>query len=164
MDIAYNKTDGVVLPITNTRISASEYNQIAASLMHIITSAGLTPDAGDNTQLLTALGPLIVETYSNGTSWYRVWSDGWCEQGGKLVVNSSSVGGGTYSTTSLTFLKPFTKLCSYYCQSKHDRFNVGFASDVIGQSASSVEVYQVNDSGQSFTNPYVVWQAGGYIS
>lgn len=26
--------------------------------------------------------PHIVETYNNGTSWYRVYSDGWCEQGG----------------------------------------------------------------------------------
>ena len=26
--------------------------------------------------------PHIVETYVNGTSWYRVYSDGWCEQGG----------------------------------------------------------------------------------
>ena len=86
MDIAYNKTDGVVLPITNTRISASEYNQIAASLMQIITSSGLTPDGGDNTQLLNAIksfiGRMVIETYSSGDSWYRIWSDGWCEQGG----------------------------------------------------------------------------------
>ena len=27
----------------------------------------------------------ITETYINGTSWYRVYSDGWCEQGGELV-------------------------------------------------------------------------------
>ena len=26
--------------------------------------------------------PYITETYSNGASWYRVYSDGWCEQGG----------------------------------------------------------------------------------
>lgn len=25
---------------------------------------------------------VVVETYKNGHSWYRVWSDGWCEQGG----------------------------------------------------------------------------------
>lgn len=25
---------------------------------------------------------VVVETYQNGTSWYRIWSDGWCEQGG----------------------------------------------------------------------------------
>ena len=26
--------------------------------------------------------PYITETYSNGASWYRIYSDGWCEQGG----------------------------------------------------------------------------------
>lgn len=82
MDIPYNKVDRTALPISQDRVSASEYNQIAASLMQIITASGLTPDSADNAQLLTALGPRIVETYSNGTSWYRVWSDGWCEQGG----------------------------------------------------------------------------------
>lgn len=30
--------------------------------------------------------PHIVETYVNGTSWYRVYSDGWCEQGGTATV------------------------------------------------------------------------------
>ena len=26
--------------------------------------------------------PYVTETYINGASWYRIWSDGWCEQGG----------------------------------------------------------------------------------
>lgn len=88
MDIAYNKTDGVVLPITNTRISASEYNQIAASLMQIITSAGLTPDAANNVQLLNALKamgsgwPMPSDKYINltlgasGTT-YTAPANGW---------------------------------------------------------------------------------------
>lgn len=35
----------------------------------------------------------IVETYSSGTNWYRVWSDGWIEQGGKTpsVGNDISI-------------------------------------------------------------------------
>lgn len=41
--------------------------------------------------------PHITETYQNGTSWYRVYSDGWCEQGGYASMN----------VTSITFLKPF---------------------------------------------------------
>lgn len=28
----------------------------------------------------------VVETYRNGTSWYRLWSDGWKEQGGYLAA------------------------------------------------------------------------------
>ena len=38
----------------------------------------------------------VVETYVNGSSWYRVYSDGWCEQGG--YANAG---------TTVTFLKPF---------------------------------------------------------
>ena len=30
----------------------------------------------------------IVETYSNGTNWYRKWSDGWIEQGGRVTTGS----------------------------------------------------------------------------
>lgn len=55
MDIAYNKVDQTALPIDTTRVSASEYNQIAGSLMSIISASGLTPDSADNTQLLNAL-------------------------------------------------------------------------------------------------------------
>lgn len=42
----------------------------------------------------------IVETYSNGTSWYRVWSDGWCEQGGQYSIATNGQG-------SVAFLKTF---------------------------------------------------------
>lgn len=33
---------------------------------------------------------VVTKNYVNGTSWYRVWSDGWIEQGGYLSVTSSS--------------------------------------------------------------------------
>lgn len=55
MDLNYDKVDQTVLPISNTRVVASEYNQIAGSLMSIISASGLTPDSADNTQLLNAL-------------------------------------------------------------------------------------------------------------
>lgn len=32
----------------------------------------------------------VVESYQNGTDWYRIWSDGWCEQGGVYTVTSAS--------------------------------------------------------------------------
>lgn len=39
--------------------------------------------------------PVIIEAYQNGTSWYRIWSDGWCEQGGSIS-----------SPTTVTYIKP----------------------------------------------------------
>lgn len=41
----------------------------------------------------------IVETYSNGSSWYRVWSDGWCEQGGSEIT--------AVSNKTITLLKTY---------------------------------------------------------
>ena len=54
MDLQPNKIDGIVKPITNTRISASEWNQLVGSCMAFITAAGFTPDADDNQQFLNA--------------------------------------------------------------------------------------------------------------
>lgn len=44
----------------------------------------------------------VVETGSEGSDWYRVWSDGFIEQGGR--VSRSGTGRGL----SVTFLKGFT--------------------------------------------------------
>ena len=51
--------------------------------------------------------PYITETYVNGTSWYRVWSDGWIEQGGKTTIP-------TASGTTINFLKSFSNT-NYWC-------------------------------------------------
>lgn len=40
----------------------------------------------------------VVESYRNGTEWYRIWSDGWIEQGGQIKKNA---------TEQVTLLKPF---------------------------------------------------------
>lgn len=48
----------------------------------------------------------LVQRYVNGTSGYRVYSDGWCEQWGRITV-------GLDASVSVTFLKPFMN-ASYY--------------------------------------------------
>lgn len=32
----------------------------------------------------------VKSTYTSGTTWYRVWSDGWIEQGGRITKTASS--------------------------------------------------------------------------
>lgn len=52
-----------------------------------------------NKDLSNCTQPYITEKYVNGTSWYRVYSDGWCEQGGRQSINNNGV--------TVTYLKPF---------------------------------------------------------
>lgn len=49
-------------------------------------------------------GATVVESYRNGTEWYRKWSDGWLEQGGVLATS------GTYVGATVVFLRPFLDL------------------------------------------------------
>lgn len=152
MDITYNKVDQTALPISQDRVSASEYNQIAASLMHIINTAGLTPDVNDNGQLLNALGPRIVETYSNGTSWYRVYSDGWCEQGGSFMASS----------TTITFLQEFVNTNYNFISQASDINDYKIITSSWGnKTTSSIDVK--NGVGGSAFSTLTNWRACGYI-
>lgn len=45
---------------------------------------------------------VVVENYKNGTDWYRVWSDGWIEQGGEVTITASNDYG------AISFLKTFS--------------------------------------------------------
>ena len=47
-------------------------------------------DAGRIGEQLASL-TTVVETYQNGTSWYRIWSDGWCEQGGYSTSSNVTI-------------------------------------------------------------------------
>lgn len=46
--------------------------------------------------------PHIIETYHSGSSWYRIWSDGWCEQGGSYASTSTD-----YGQQTISLLKPY---------------------------------------------------------
>lgn len=50
-------------------------------------------------QVLDESMPHVIDAYQNGASWYRVWSDGWCEQGG--IANS------TTQQVNITLLKNY---------------------------------------------------------
>lgn len=159
MDIAYNKVDQTALPIDPTRVSASEYNQIAASLMNIITSAGLTPDSQDNAQLLNALGPRIVETYSNGTSWYRVYSDGWCEQGGMSNLTYVTR---AYTDITITLLKEMANTNYAIVLSTSDRGNVHLSNWVYSTINTTDFVTRTYSDGASTGTGF--WRVSGYIA
>lgn len=105
----------------------------------------------DKVELTPLKKSYIVETYKNGTSWYRVYSDGWCEQGGYLpsTVNNNA------DKCKITLLKPF-KDTNYDVQvTTIETEGFGFVYD---KQLASICI-AVN-GGNKARN----WQASGYIA
>ena len=86
----------------------------------------------------------VTETYQNGTSWYRVYSDGWCEQGGTRVATS------TWET--ITFLKSFIN--TNYTALISNSAGGNTTNSIRNKTATSMQIYQ---------NVQYDWQACGYI-
>ena len=104
-----------------------------------------------NADLSNCTKPYVTETYRNGTEWYRLWSDGWLEQGGALVSNSSFV---VYN-----FLKPFADT-NYALLCAQNSGGLGEQSNgmvISKQSESTFGVlFTIGSTGLAYT-----WQAKG---
>lgn len=104
----------------------------------------------------------LVESYINSTSWYRVYSDGWCEQGGVLFLPSTADGTGTNGNSTITLLKGyssayFVSLNSSGGTSGWQYYNGLF---VVSQTPQNFVVKVISGTG----NPGVFWEAKGYIN
>ena len=88
----------------------------------------------------------VVESYRNDTEWYRVWSDGWLEQGGQITDNRAA----------LTFLKPFVN-ANYYINALPTQKGKwgGLSFQVVNMTATSAELWStISNSGVAINN----WQ------
>lgn len=98
----------------------------------------------------------IVETYNEDSSWYRVWSDGWIEQGGLITKDTST----TFYEVSL--------LLNYnsinYCLQVTDAWNItslsGSFTSIKEKSTSSFKVALQN----AVSSSGATWYACGYIA
>lgn len=95
---------------------------------------------------------VIVESGKTSTGWWRKWSDGFIEQGGKVVSS-------TNGQITITFPKSFSSSTSYFAVK-----NVGSSYDnalndrgvsLFGYTASSVKTYH-------YSNYDSRWYAAGY--
>jgi len=106
-----------------------------------------------NTDLSNCTRPYIAETYHNGTEWYRLWSDGFIEQGGKTTYVNSN-------TRTLNLLKPFSSAI------------YSVVSGPIGLVSAGPVVLKVTDQQATYFQCVVVdgqtyqsaayWEAKGY--
>ena len=125
------------------------YNQaIAASTAQAAQFQAALSSKAD-IDLANCTKPYVTETYVNGTSWYRVWSDGWCEQGGEVMEN-----------TEVTFLKPFSNT-NYSLSGMKITETSGAGISYDNKTTTSV-IFRIayDTTGDS----PILWQAFGYIS
>lgn len=87
---------------------------------------------------------VIVQNYRNGNTWYRVWSDGWIEQGGRISM--------PYATNTVTFAKAFSTT-AYYFGAPIDAKDFVYAKD-------KVTFLSAWGTGYAYGN--VSWYACGY--
>ena len=97
----------------------------------------------------------VTETYVNGTSWYRVYSDGWCEQGG-YYKNSSA------STKNFTFLKSFINnnyylSCSATCTENGTTDHQESMNEFVSRTVDGFSKYLWGNNNNFY------WKACGYI-
>lgn len=126
------------------------------------TGNGVGFDSNDNA-VAYITGKLVkgfvTSTYISGTNWYRVWSDGWIEQGG--IVNSTQ-----YNNTSMnvTFLKPMSNTSYYACANPNTNdhqgtWNVNARCAV--KTTTGMSVHGANNNSSAYTGP-CSWYACGY--
>ncbi len=120
-------------------VATSTKTDIQVDIDEIATDLNGKADV-DLSNVLASKG-ILSETYTNGASWYRVYSDGWCIQGGYLSHSDT--------TTAVTLLKPYSST------------NYGVSTEPIrtAYNANS-DAYTIN-SGSQFT---VYWGTGGDLS
>ena len=101
----------------------------------------------------------ITETYKNGSSWYRVYSDGWCEQGGKVNAPSGSAQILTVSLLKTFRNNDYTVTSSTLSTSTTDGFAYWFGS-TYSKTDTSIQ-FRLDHTGYLTS---VDWMACGYLA
>ena len=102
----------------------------------------------------SAVKAYITETYQNGTSWYRVYSDGWCEQGGSDEMTSAI----SATNKTVVLLKKY----------KDANYTVNYQITTTYTAAMNSAYWQIiSKTTTSFvvkSNTTASWRACGYIA
>lgn len=97
----------------------------------------------------------------NGSKWYRIYSDGWCEQGGILEVPMVQ---NSERSTTITLLKEFTN--AYYSVSAFSEDRSGIHLSNIAFKERTTTDFKLVTYTTGSTDNYVItcWEAKGYVN
>ena len=102
---------------------------------------------------------VIIENYINENSWYRIFSDGWCEQGGVNPCKNNAV-------TTLTLLKTMKSTNYTILTSLGGYTNLGDWGDNVGGSALTTSQFRIfrGHHGSQTGTVNVHWKVSGYLA
>lgn len=148
--IGIRNTNGSVYAYCPTYTTYTDSSTKIVTTAHL-TNRWITSKATTASSASKARPAVVVTNYVNGTSWYRVWSDGWIEQGG-FVSNAPN-----NTNTTVTFLKKFSN--TNYSALANASVMQHWAN-IPTKAAASMIVY-VNDYGNKNPSSFH-WRACGY--
>ena len=94
----------------------------------------------------------IIETYSNGSSWYNLYSDGWLEQGGYVASTGKSQAIALYKDYKNTDYKILLTPARAGSANSY-----GIGADINNKTVSSFQIWNSNNT----TYPYFYWECCG---
>ena len=82
----------------------------------------------------------VIESYKNSTSWYRIYSDGWVEQGGVCLVPETSAQTNGYIDVTLLIPMNDTNYSTFACGVKTSSFYANCENFVENVSKTTIRV------------------------
>lgn len=145
-----------------------DISDININIAEISSDIQKLQDIKASVDLSNCTKPYVTETYVNGTSGYRVWSDGWCEQWGYWDYNTS-VGAAKTVITSITLLKTFKNTdytTTLTCRYSNDNNAIGEELKAFSASVEgfSIAMFNRNGNTSSGIGVGVDWTVRGYLA
>lgn len=132
---------GLATAVTGASISGKT---ITLTFADGTTKTLTTQDNGYHTGNATSIGgasatkpAVVVQSYNSGASWYRVWSDGWVEQGGVPNISITE----DYQDITITLQKPMKNL-NYHVSVTSVYYKGQFAPTIDNKTTTS---FMLND-------------------
>ena len=108
----------------NFNLPDASGNIVVDSQLSPVALSGSYNDLTDKPDIPASQSGYVTQTWRDGNNWYRVWSDGWIEQGGKsggktitlnkpfTTTNYTAVGNGVLNTDASSYDTFFIKSLS----------------------------------------------------
>lgn len=112
----------------------------------------------NNIDALDAKKPIyIIEQGGNSSTWYKIYSNGWCEQGGKTTVTWNQA-------KNVTLLKPYKDTNYFVIASFSHRRNTddNVMPNIISKAAIGLYVSTVGAESISWSGE-ATWETKGYV-